>query len=321
MKKPDYPSDELTRLHSLKALNLLDTLPEERFDRLTRLAKRLFNVPIALVSLIDAERQWFKSRQGIELTETARELSFCAHTILSDDLMIVPDALLDERFHDNPHVIDEPWVRFYAGVPLAAPNNSKVGTFCLIDLNPRDLSEEDQELLRDLGQMAEQELTIVQAATMDDLTLLSNRRGFISLARHALNLCRRLKMPASLFFFDLDKFKDINDCYGHAEGDRALVNFSQLLRDTFRDSDVVGRLGGDEFVALLTNTTRMQSEQILQRLDYLLADHNTSQTCSYSLNYSTGIIEFDLNRHHSINDLLHDADMLMYQQKQLKRQL
>lgn len=320
MKKPEYPSDELTRLHSLKALNLLDTQAEERFDRLTRLAKRLFNVPIVLISLIDAERQWFKSCQGFTMNETPRELSFCAHTILGDDLMIVPDAARDERFYNNPYVIDEPHIRFYAGVPLAVPNNSKVGTLCLIDQEPRQLNEEDQELLRDLGQMAEQELTVVQAATMDDLTLLSNRRGFISLARHALNLCRRLNKPASLFFFDLDKFKDINDQYGHAEGDHALIAFSKLLKDNFRDSDVVGRLGGDEFVALLTNTTQQQSEQILQRLDRTLTAFNNSQTRGYRLQYSVGTIEFDCDRHHSINDLLHDADILMYQQKQSKRE-
>ena len=131
----------------------------------------------------------------------------------------------------------------YAGVPLSVPNGSKLGTLCLIDRDPRVISEEDQELLRDLGQMAEQEIAAVQLATMDELTLLSNRRGFMALGVHTLNVCQRLQKPASLLFFDLDSFKAINDCYGHAEGDQALVSFSQLLKEVFRESDVIARLG------------------------------------------------------------------------------
>lgn len=111
MQKPPKPENEEARLAALRSLNILDSSPEERFDRLTRIAKRLFNVPIALVSLVDEGRQWFKSSQGLSASETSREISFCGHTILGDGVFLIPDATQDERFHDNPLVIGEPNVR------------------------------------------------------------------------------------------------------------------------------------------------------------------------------------------------------------------
>jgi diguanylate cyclase (GGDEF)-like protein len=320
MKAPEYPKNEDIRVAVLRSLDILDTEPEERFDRLTRIAKRLFGVPIALVSFVDINRQWSKSSQGIELAETPRDISFCGHAILGDDIFIIPDTLLDDRFLDNPLVINEPKIRFYAGVPLIISSEIRVGTLCLIDREPRILSEEDQELLRDLGQMAVQDLTLVQLATIDELTQISNRRGFSTLAIHALNLCKRMKRPASLFFFDLDFFKEINDRFGHAEGDIALINFSKILKDVFRESDVVGRLGGDEFVALLTNANQTETNLILLRLEKVLENFNKQNSSrGYEIAYSVGVVVFDPTKHQSINDLLADGDRLMYEQKRNKR--
>jgi len=118
VKTPEYPDNESSRLDTLHALNILDTSHEERFDRLTRLAKRVLGVPIALVSLVDTNRQWFKSKQGLEATETPRDISFCGHAILGDEILVIEDATRDERFHDNPLVTGEPGIRFYAGYPL-----------------------------------------------------------------------------------------------------------------------------------------------------------------------------------------------------------
>jgi diguanylate cyclase (GGDEF)-like protein len=319
MKEPNYPENEDVRISTLRSLNILDTNPEERFDRLTRLAKRLFGVPIALVSLIDVNRQWFKSQQGLVLSESLRSTSFCGHAILGDDILIVSDALLDERFYDNPMVTDDPRIRFYAGVPLVVHNGSKVGTLCLIDRDPRSLSDEDKELLHDLGKIAEQELAAIQMATIDDLTQISNRRGFNSLAIHALNLCRRLDKPASLFFFDLDLFKEINDHYGHAEGDRALIGFSTILKEAFRESDVIARLGGDEFVVLLTNADYEKSKLILNRLEQIRQNYNQTAARGYDILYSVGIVEFDSKKHHTVEDMLEEGDRLMYAQKKNKR--
>ncbi len=319
MEKPAIPLNEATRMDTLRGLNILDTSPEERFDRLARLARRLFGVPIALVSLVDENRQWFKSCQGLNASETPRDISFCGHAILGDDIFVIPDARQDERFHDNPLVTGEPYIRFYAGCPLNVPNGGNLGTLCIIDREPRALNEDDLALLRDLARMAEQELVAVQLATIDELTMLSNRRGFEGLARHTIGLCRRLDKPASLLFFDLDLFKDINDRYGHAEGDRALINFARSLRQTFRESDVLGRLGGDEFSVLLTNTNRQDLDRALCHLRQTVDRCNREDQRGYDLAYSVGAVQFDTSRHASVEELLAEADALMYEQKRQRR--
>lgn len=159
MIPPPIPPDEAQRLAALHALHILDTPPEERFDRITRLAQRLFDVPIALISLVDASRQWVKSRAGLDVEQIPREMSFCAHAILGRGPFVVRDARVDPRFSDNPLVTGEPAIRFYAGWPLADPAGHTLGALCLIDRRPRQLSEADLQVLRDLAALAEQELT------------------------------------------------------------------------------------------------------------------------------------------------------------------
>jgi GAF domain-containing protein len=158
MLPPPTPEDEPRRLAALHALRVLDTAPEQRFERITRTAARLLRVPIALVSLIDAERQWFKSRYGLFTSESPRRVSFCGHAILNDEIMLVEDALEDERFRDNPSVTGPPHVRFYAGRPLHAPEGERVGTLCLIDREPRRMTESELLTLDDLAQWVEVEL-------------------------------------------------------------------------------------------------------------------------------------------------------------------
>jgi diguanylate cyclase (GGDEF)-like protein len=315
MLKPALPLNEAARLDALRSLNLLDTAPEERFDRLTRLAKRLFRVPIALVSLVDANRQWFKSCVGLTATETTREISFCGHAILGDDILLIADATQDERFHDNPLVLGEPHIRFYAGCPLVLPGGLKLGTLCLIDVEPRTLDADDLNLLRDLASMAEQELAALQLATTDELTRVPNRRGFFMLAQQALNLCKRLGKPASLLYLDMNRFKQINDRFGHAEGDAALRTFARVLKGTFRDSDVVGRLGGDEFAVLLTDAAREDGAAWLARLQDAVQALNRDAGRGYDLAFSVGHVAYDRERHASIEALLQDADASMYRHK------
>lgn len=158
--KAPLPPDEAERLQELHGLALLDTPPEERFDRITRIASEALDVPVAVVSLIDAERQWFKSRVGLDVSETPRETAFCAHAILENKLLIVPDTLLDERFAESPLVSGEPHIRFYAGCPLRSPGNFLVGTLCLIDTKPRELNAQQADLLTHLAQLVEREVAI-----------------------------------------------------------------------------------------------------------------------------------------------------------------
>jgi phosphoribosyl 1,2-cyclic phosphodiesterase/CheY-like chemotaxis protein len=156
------PEDEDQRLSALHRLAILDTGPEERFDKLTRIAAALFDVPIALISMVDENRQWFKSAFGTNVCESPRDMSFCAHAILAPTVMVVPDALLDPRFAENPVVVNEPRVRFYAGCPLVTDDNC-VGTLCLIDTRPRELNATTIRLLEDLADLVQQELHRTEA--------------------------------------------------------------------------------------------------------------------------------------------------------------
>ena len=158
MITPPHPENESRRVETLHDMQILDTEPEERFDRLVRIAKSHYRVPIALVSLIDSSRQWFKSCLGLEATETDRGISFCAHAILENKVLYVENALTDDRFHDNPVVTGPLHIRFYAGAPLAAPDGTVVGTLCIIDTEPRRFSDADFDVLRDLAQCVEGEL-------------------------------------------------------------------------------------------------------------------------------------------------------------------
>ncbi|AIE75746.1 MULTISPECIES: GAF domain-containing protein [unclassified Synechocystis] len=155
------PQNEEQRLTALRQLNILNTPIEERFERITRMVCRSLKVPIAAISLVDESRQWFKSIQGLEVSETSREIAFCAHAILDDELLLVTDTTKDERFADNPLVTDEPFIRFYAGYPLNLGQDFHVGTLCAIDRVPRDLSTEEQEVLYDLAKMVESELVAI----------------------------------------------------------------------------------------------------------------------------------------------------------------
>ena len=318
MKKPDIPPDEQTRLQALRSLEVLNTLPEERFDRLTRMAKRMFGVPIALVSLVDENRQWFKSCIGLDAGETSRDVSFCGHAILGDGVFIIPNALEDNLFADNPLVLGDPKIRFYAGCPLGL-NGHKLGTLCILDQKPRSFEKDDIEALKDLASMVERELAAVQLATLDELTNISNRRGFMVLAQHSLNLCARQKIPAALVFLDLDKFKPINDKYGHAVGDRVLVTFASQMKSSFRNSDVFARLGSDEFVVLLSNTSKEQAEEIMVRFNRSLKEINQQANRGYDVTFSYGIVESNPEKYTAIDELLVNGDTLMYEVKRAKR--
>ena len=311
------PEDEQARLEALRSIDVLDTPPEERFDQLTRMAKRLFGVPIALVSIVDENRQWFKSCVGLDVIETSRDISFCGHAILGNDVFIIPDTFEDPRFADNPLVLNDPGIRFYAGCPLTVGGH-KLGTLCIIDKKPREFGEEDVNALKDLASMVERELLAIQLASLDDLTKVSNRRGFLFLAKYSLKLCTRQKIPATLAFLDMDKFKAINDEFGHSEGDFALTTFASLMKASLRDSDLFARWGGDEFVALLTDTTREQAQVTLERCSQLLAQYTQEAKLDYAIAFSFGAVEFDPNKHTTIEALLADGDSLMYKVKQAR---
>ena len=170
MKAP-LPGNETERLRMLELYHILDTAEEAAFDDITRLGAIVCDTPICLISLIDDKRQWFKSRVGLSATETSRDIAFCAHAILQDDVFEVEDALLDQRFAENPLVTSAPHIRFYSGAPLTVASGIALGTLCVIDHEPRQLTTQQTEGLKILRQMVVTQLELRRA--LGDLQLLN----------------------------------------------------------------------------------------------------------------------------------------------------
>lgn len=312
MKAPNTPQHEATRLNALRSLNILDTPAEERFDRVTRLAKRMFDVPIVLISLVDENRQWFKSSIGLNINETSREISFCGHTILGNEVLIIDDTTQDVRFADNPLVLREPYIRFYAGCPLRFVDGSRLGTLCIIDTSPRTLDEGETRALMDLAGLAENELVAIELAVLDNLTRLSNRRGFITIAQKCLDICARQEIPASLILFDINNLESINENFGHFEGDRALISFADQMRNTFRDSDVFAHMDDGKFVVLITNTSSGVMEEIILRFRRSVEQHNIKTNRGYMISFHDEIVAISPEKKYSVEMLLNRKNTLMH---------
>ena len=320
MLAPSIPVDEHARVAALESTDLLDTAADERFDRYTRLIRKLFDVPIALVSLVDRDRQWFKSRQGLDAPETPRDISFCGHAILQDQVFVVEDASNDTRFTDNPLVTADPNIRFYAGAPLTTPDGYRIGTLCIIDREPRELAGSDVQSLHDMAAMVSGELAALRLATVDELTGLSNRRAFNMLAAQVLAVCARNDQAATLVAIDMDGFKQINDSLGHAAGDEALREFATIMREVFRESDLCARLGGDEFAVLMTAALPDEVTAGFARFASAIESRNSRLGQKFELACSYGAVQFDAARHDSIAALMKEADARMYDAKRARKQ-
>mgnify|MGYP001824975467 CR=1 FL=1 len=202
MREPGLPDDEDIRIESLNSLDILDTPFDESYDRVTRLAQSMFSVPIALVSLVDTNRQWFKSCIGLPVRETGRDISFCGHAILGNEPFIINDAAEDERFHDNPLVTDAPFIRFYAGRPLKSLDGCAIGTLCIIDQIPRSFTKSDIHKLNDLATIVEneihnRELAFQVTKTQNDLLKAKEKaeQANYEKSRFLANMSHELRTP------------------------------------------------------------------------------------------------------------------------------
>ena len=287
------PHNEAQRLEALKNLHMLDTPIEERFERITRMVCNTLGVPMSAFSMIDTDRQWFKSAQGFTASETSRGLAFCAHAILDDEVLMVPDARKDARFSDNPFVTGDLNINFYAGCPVRAPNGEKIGTLCAIDTRPRDFDESEVQMLVDLAAMVETELRVsslsaLQAnllkeldesqrlALVDPLTRVWNRRGIMQLLERRWSEADRNGDVVVVVMADIDHFKKINDERGHATGDAVLQSVSRRLTAAMREEDVVGRIGGEEFLLILTGCHPSELKRAVERIRSLVAKSTLS---------------------------------------------
>jgi len=268
---PPQPLREEERLRALEHLDVLDTATEEVFDRITRLASNIAETPIALLSLVDSDRQWFKSRVGLGAAQTSRDISFCGHAILDPRPFVIRDAQLDDRFSDNPLVTGGPHIRYYCGVPLEVPGQHRIGTLCVIDQKPRTLAPKVHEALEDLAAMAVRELQLRQAALADPLTGASNRRMLAMLGPKELARTRRTGSPLAALLLDLDRFKAINDRHGHPGGDKVLVEVSRAIEACIRTQDTVFRLDGEAFAVLLTDISADNAHMVAERIRTCIA--------------------------------------------------
>ncbi|MCC6735628.1 MAG: sensor domain-containing diguanylate cyclase [Bauldia sp.] len=270
--RTDAADTETRRLAALASYDILDTPPEENFDRIGRMIRRLFKVPISIISFIDGDRQWYKASEGMGVSQVPRESSFCKRTIETGKPLIVEDASTDPRFADNPYVTGDPGVRFYLSVPLTTKDGFHIGTVCVIDTKARQTGPLEVELLAEFADMAMDELELRNRATRDALTGCLSRRAFREEASRTIALSLRHDLPLALITFDLDHFKSINDTFGHAAGDEVLKAAAATIMRTMRRSDVLGRLGGEEFGVLLPNTDLAGAFEAAERMRSVLAE-------------------------------------------------
>lgn len=258
--------EEALRQEALEAQKITDTAEDEHFNRIVRLACATMETPIATISFVDGQRQWFKARQGLEARETSRDVSFCSHAIESDEVMVVEDATNDPRFRDNPLVACDNGIRFYAGAPLKSREGFNLGTLCVIDHIPRRVNAHEISLLKDMAAIVVDEMELRKRAGTDVLTGLYTRRMIDEIAAHEIARARRGNQPFAAALIDIDKFKTVNDTFGHAAGDAVLRMIGPACRKSLRTTDMIARYGGEEIVILLPETDLKQAAPVLDRV-------------------------------------------------------
>ncbi len=274
------PDNEAERLKALHAYEILDSPPEIDFDVLTRVATKTFHTPAAVVGLLDSNRIWFKSTLGLDMPQLDRHLAFCAYSVMQPGkVMVSEDLQQDERFQNNPLVVESPFVRFYAGAPIVDSNGYALGTIAVVDIKPRSFDENDQSLLLDLSVLAMTALEnrrrarlLTQLALTDYLTGVANRAQFDRALEAELAYAKRSGEPFSVLCLDLDYFKDINDCFGHPAGDEVLCEVAARLKQQLRTEDTVSRLGGDEFGMVLREGSDASAHLLAQRIKQVMSN-------------------------------------------------
>lgn len=261
---------ETFRLDSVKESMLLGTLPERRFDRITHLARRLFDMPTSLITCLDRDTQWVKSGNADSNYSVPRGESFCTHTIMADGLLIVQDARLDKRFMELELVKGAKHVRFYAGYPVCLPNGAKVGALCLLDRVPRYLSDRDIGVFQRLAAMVEDELTTPESPNDTVMEGVLSKSALRSRAQATLELAETVNEPVAAILVTLDQLGDINRQFGWAMGDRCLKAVATVINRISNPSDMVGRYRGGEIVVIRMDPNVADAQALCEDLQQSL---------------------------------------------------
>ena len=314
MHPPGIPENEIDRLAKLQSLNILDTKPESRFDRYTSMTAHVFKTPISLISLVDRDRQWFKSAQGIEAKETPRDISFCGHAILGDDILEIENAQEDPLFHDNPLVTGEPNIRFYAGAPLKMPSGEKLGTLCIIDRAPRRLSTDDKRLLMNLADMVVGEM--VHYVDME--TGLGNRNALLFAGARCFDIPPE-RRRFSLLLFDIDGMLSAQE---HTEPESSRTDqFSKLLHQYFPGALSIAHIGADHFCVLLRDDSEF--DEILH-VSHVCAEARKlldADSQKNAISPLVGRIRYSREKYSSFDQVMQKADRMFHRrEKQLRSQ-
>ena len=257
--------DETGRLAALRRYQVLDTEVERPFETVVSLVEDILEVPMCAVSLVDADRQWFKAKRGLAVCETERDIAFCSYAIEQEEPMVVPDATEDPRFSANPLVTGDPHLRAYVGVPLVSPDGYQVGTLCAMDVRPRDFSDHELKILRKFARLVVDELELRIQAGSDQLTGVMARRHWVSMVKEEIQRAARNSNLLCIALFDIDRFKRINDAYGHAVGDQVIRNVIATCKHELRAGSKLGRIGGEEFAILFTECALDQAVVAAER--------------------------------------------------------
>jgi diguanylate cyclase (GGDEF)-like protein len=307
--------EEQQRIEILRQYRILDTPREHAFERIAALTKLIFEVPGVLISLIDEDRQWFKSAIGFDAAEMPRDQAFCNETIRSDNVLVISNAAQDRRTAKNPLVTGEPFIRFYAGAPLITPERARLGSLCVIDHSPRAFSEREQQILATLASLAMDELSLRRKTERDWLTGAVSRGTFQTLATKMFESTAQTSGQAGLIAFDIDKFKQFNDQHGHPAGDMVLADVVKTCQSVLRECDILSRVGGEEFSVLLPNVNAEMVMTIGERLRLAveaLRFPNLSRDIRVSASFGATLLS---TTDTSVEEALLRADQALYRSK------
>lgn len=308
-------ADEAGRLAAVRRLDVFDTPEERAFEHITEIAKLGLRVPSAAISLIDEDRQWFKARRGVDVHQTSRRLSFCSHAIRQREPLVIENTADDPRFQHHPQVVGDPHIRSYAGAPLVLPDGYQAGALCVVDLVPRQFDAVEIRLLASLADCVVRELELRQRAAIDPMTGFLCRAAFLMRLRDMVDAFRSESVPAVLAIFDIDRFKSVNDRFGHAGGDRVIAEIAAICRDVLGDEAHLGRLGGEEFGIVCPAATFATTSKKFESLRSAIAALRLDDYPELAVTASFGVADLDATIQ-SVSTWCLTADAALYEAKE-----